>query len=123
MKTPEHVDKTYISYFQSVTTLGIMNSARNEKEAAAKAKDRMENGSCLSYCAFEQTPFKHTLTEPSGITYPFNANSIDVQFKISKIMRNVIATRMQKTPDDLTDEDIIGFIEDTLEKSLKTPKK
>lgn len=59
--------KPYISYFQRVITLGVMNCAKNAKEARKIAKDRLSCSDTfltdLNYCAFDETPFKHSLTE------------------------------------------------------------
>ena len=55
--------RNYISYFQSVTTIGVISKARSLSEAEEKAKINFE---CASpTCGvIDQTPFEMAETEP-----------------------------------------------------------
>ncbi len=122
-------DKRYVSYFQSVITVGVLNSAKTMREAEKKAsktinqKDILEEGIC--HCSFSQTPFslvdseewipeiEPTVTE-DGLGWKFNPN-----FNPNEKTRAMIAKKMSKAPEDLTEENIRSFLKNSIEKSLK----
>jgi len=61
-------DKEYISYFQSVTTIGIVSSGKNAKEAQEKSELKMKNSS-MTYSVIAHEPFTASATdewEPSN---------------------------------------------------------
>lgn len=111
----------YISYFQSVLTIGIMNHAKSEEEAEQKAKLKLQDKEGVNYCVFDQTDFELTDTElwepeinsqeiDGGINFSFNPNAKT---------RNIIATRLQKPVDALTNDDIERFAKESIENALK----
>lgn len=52
----------YISYFQSVTTIGVISLAKNPKEAELDAKKRMKD-SAFAHGVVGQTPMTFAMTE------------------------------------------------------------
>lgn len=56
----EDVEKTYVSYFQSVITIGILTKAKSIEEAERKATLARENNVAHF---FEQTPMEMSDTE------------------------------------------------------------
>jgi len=111
----------YISYFQSVITVGILTNAKNKEEAEKLAKDKMSNKDGVNYCAFEQTDFEPTHTEEWNPEFELDfRNSNTFHFNPDDRTRNIIATRLQKNTEDLTEDDIGMFVKESLEKSLKS---
>lgn len=111
----------YISYFQSVLTIGIMNNAKNEEEAEHKAKIKLKNKDGVNYCAFDQTDFELTDTEiwEPEIESKEIEGGINLDFKPDEKTKNIIATRLQKSISDLTNEDIEQFVKESIENALK----
>ena len=111
----------YISYFQSVLTIGIMSDAKNENEADRKAKLKLKDKSGVNYCVFNQTDFELTDTErwEPEIDSQEVEGGIDLKFKPDEHTRNIIATRLQKTVDALTSEDIERFVKESIEAALR----
>jgi hypothetical protein len=61
--------KKYITYFQSVTTIGIVSSGETPKEAQAKSELKMKNAS-MAYSVIAHEPFTASATdqwEPSNV--------------------------------------------------------
>ena len=54
--------RSYISYFQSVTTVGIVSQAPNAKAAAKEAAKKIQSSE-LKCGIIAQTPFKVATTE------------------------------------------------------------
>ena len=117
------MSKQYISYFQSVITLGIVTDGENAEEASHRATIKMKESDCVNHCFFDQTSFESVATEEwrpeieaektlteSGISFNFNP---------SDETKNVIATRLQKNASSLTDEDYQAFVKESLQTSLK----
>jgi hypothetical protein len=116
-----NVDHRYISYFQSVLTIGIMSNGKSMQEAEKKSSIKIKDKSGVNYCVFEQTPFELTDTEewkpefepeetPDGIKFRFDPD---------EKTKNVIATRLGKDIGDLTDSDLEDFIKQSIEIALK----
>jgi len=118
-------NKRYVSYFQSVITVGILNEARNKVKAMKQAKDEiarkdiLEEGFC--HCSFSQTPF--TLMESQEwnpeIETTTNENGLGWKFCPNEKTKAAIAKKMSVPLKDLTEEDIENFIKYSVEKSLK----
>lgn len=117
--------KKYVSYFQSVITVGVMKEARNKKEAEAKAKkeinhkDMLEEGFC--HCSFSQTPFSLIDSEEwiPEIETTTTKNGLGWKFCPNNKTRTAIANKMSKSLENLTDDDIEKFIKSSIEENLK----
>lgn len=59
---PKSTPNYYISYFQSVTTIGVISLAKNQKEAEVDAKKRMQQ-SDFAHGIVGQTPMTFSMTE------------------------------------------------------------
>jgi hypothetical protein len=118
-------NKRYVSYFQSVITVGILNEAKNCRDAEEKAqktigqKDVLEDGFC--HCSFSQTPFALVDSEEwiPEIEPAITADGLGWKFCPSEKTREKIAKKLKKLPEDLTEEDLGNFIKNSVEKFLK----
>lgn len=111
----------YISYFQSVITLGITSEGETEQEAMDNAKAKLTNKDGVNHCFFDQTPFEIVATEDwePEIEASKEATGLKFNFDPSEETKNVIATRLQKDVQDLTDEDYEEFVKGSLQKALE----
>ena len=114
----------YISYFQSVSTIGIMTDAENEKQAGEIANLKMLDKNGVNHCYFDQTDFELSTVEEWSPDFETNSvnlteNSLDLNFNLSPRIKNIIATRLQKPMDEMTQEDYIKFIKTSLGTQLK----
>ena len=118
----ENTEKRYISYFQSVLTIGIMSRGGNEEEAEKKANlimQNKENG--VNYCIFEQSPFELTGTDefsPELELDPTAKDGIALKFNPDEKTKVIIATRLCKKADELIDSDYEAFIKESIETHL-----
>jgi len=120
MKAKENSEKEYVSYFQSVITVGILTTAKSIKEAEEEARKRLLEKQ-LNYCFFEQTPFELSDTEvcKAELRKYRDGEGLAFRFNPDYKTKNVIAGRLQKHPDELTDEDYSRFVKESLEMGLK----
>ena len=114
--------QNYISYFQSVVTLGIINSAHSIEEAEDKAKSKFRS-SDLACGIVGQTPFEISETEPWNPDFaasymPSNGDKPNISFNMNNITRVRIAQKLCKPVQDVTDDDYVDFLKSALEKSL-----
>ena len=113
--------KKYISYFQSVITIGILSNGENASEAASEASKKLLSKDGVNHCVFDQTNFKLSETEewnPEFEAEDVSEDGFHFRFNPDNQTRNVIATRMQKQVDELTDEDCERFVKEAIEFSL-----
>lgn len=114
-------DKKYISYFQSVITIGILSNGENASEAASKASKKLLSKDGVNHCVFDQTNFKLSETEewnPEFEVEDASKDGLQFRFNPDDQTRNIIATRMQKQADELTEEDCERFVKEAIESSL-----
>ena len=111
----------YISYFQSVITIGVLSEGKNAEEASLKAEKKLLSKDGVNHCVFEQTDFKLSETEvwePEFETEEVSQDGLHFRFNPDDRTRNIIATRMQKRVEDLTQEDCERFVKEAIEDSL-----
>lgn len=115
------MSKRHISYFQSVITLGILTEGETKEEAISRASRKMEQHEGVDHCFFDQTPFENVATEEWSpeLESKTAEEGLSFNFNPSDKTKNVIATRLQKDVDELTDEDYELFIKESLQKSLE----
>jgi len=120
-KSKKSEDGCYISYFQSVLTIGIMTRAKDYDEAEKKASIKMMDKSGVNYCVFEQTPFELSDTEEWQPEFERDLTQDGIGFKLnlSENTRNIIATRLSKNVKGLSDTDIEDFVKQSIETALK----
>lgn len=113
--------KRFITYFQSVITVGIMTKADNEEEAAEIAQKELRRKN-LNHCYFDQTDFEqagNSLEWTSPDPIPLNKiSNLQLMFDPTPEMCNVIASRLNKNPTELTIEDYAEFIKESLGNNL-----
>jgi len=113
-KHPQGQERNYISYFQSVTTLGIVSRAANSDEASEKAKCKIVNNG-FTCGVINQTPMELSATEewqPHSNAIPFLEDRKDsVIVNLNKKSRQLIANRMGIPVDKLTDRDCQVWID------------
>ena len=114
-------EKNFISYFQSVITIGIMSTGSNSKEAAKKAKEKMLDHEGVNHCFFDQTDFTLSSTEQWKPEFDTVSTEKGIAFKFSPDTetKNIIATRLQKKVSDITDDDYHRFVRDAIQKEIK----
>jgi len=120
-KSWEHHYNRYISYFQSVITIGIMSNSKNKKEAEKNATLKINNKNGVNYCVFDQTPFELTDTEEWKPEFESDIvkEGISFSFNPDKKTKNIIATRLGKDINSLTDLDCEDFVKQSIEVALK----
>ncbi len=114
------MNKRYISYFQSVTTLGILTDGNDKDEAHSKAKNKLKKEEGVDHCFFDQTPFDLVATEEwePEIEAEKSKSGLSFNFNPSDETKNVIATRLHKDVSDLTNVDYETFVKDSIQKAL-----
>lgn len=126
-KSVSSKNRQFISYFQSVITMGILTDAKNKKEAEEKARLKLKDKDSVNYCLFDQTGFElfkseewkpqfisGTETETLG-----NPDCLKFTFNPTPDIKNIIASRLQKKPVNLTTEDLTQFVKESLKMSMK----
>jgi len=113
----------YISYFQSVITIGILNVAEIEQEASKRAFEKLTNKDGVNHCFFDQTNFELEKTEqwkPEFSSEALGEINGDMIFNInlSPETKSIIATRLQKDVEELTDADYANFLKESVQQSL-----
>ena len=112
-------DKNYITYFQSVITMGILNRAENKDVAIEKATASLTNKDNINHCLFEQTDFEFAAVEEwKADEIDSQEDTLSVNLKLSKQLKNVISTRLQKKIGDLDEGDYLRFIQESVRASL-----
>lgn len=125
--------RNFISYFQSVTTIGIINRARSAREAEDKARKKIDNSDFM--CGVVgQTPFELHATDEWKPKLPSNHDAaiddtIDVDEPVkleqSPIILNLddntklcIADKIGKDLASITYEDYLNFVKWSIGKAL-----
>ncbi len=118
MNKKEH---KFIVWFQSVTSVGIMVSARNNIEAQKKAEIKFQEKDSFKNCVFEQTEFELTDSEEwkPEIETHISEDGLGWKFVPSDKTKEVIAKKLGKSKNELIESDFQKFIKESVEKSLK----
>ena len=116
----ENKEKNFISYFQSVITIGMMSTGTNSKEAAKKARLKFLNKEGVDHCFFDQTDFTLSSVEEwkPGLESKATPEGIEFKFNPDDKTKNVIATRLQKNMNEMTDDDYHRFVKEAIQKEL-----
>lgn len=116
--------RNFVSYFQSVTTIGVVTTARNPIEAEALSKVKMEKGQFVSGI-FNQSPYTLSETEEwqpnfSGVAIDDQKeeNSVDIMLSLGEDTIAKIATRLNKQPNEISEDDCLQFLKSSLDNSL-----
>ena len=113
-------ESRYVCFFQSVLTIGVMSRGKTQQEAEQKAQLMMHDKSGLNYCAFDQSPFEMTEVqkwEPEFET-DLSSDKLSFLFDPDDSTKNVIATRLGKKAEELTDTDLEMFVKDSIDMAL-----
>lgn len=115
-------NRTYISYFQSVMTIGIVNTARSIQEAEQKAREKFSRED-LSCGIVGQTPFEISETEVwnpdfAGCIIPIDDKNGSMSFNLNDTTKQRIAAKMGVPPQEVTEDDYVEFVKSALERSL-----
>jgi len=102
-----------------------MSRGKTQEEAKKKAVLSMEDVNSVNYCSFNQSPFECTGTEKWRPEFEpdFALDGLSFKFNPDEKTKNVIATRLNKRMEDLTDSDLEDFVKDSIETSLFGTKK
>lgn len=118
--------RNYISYFQSVTTIGIINRARTSKEAEGKARRKLDNSDFM--CGVVgQTPFELHATDEWKPSLPDNHDAtmddtidVDEPVKIEgnpiivnfdQDMKDRLAKQVGRSVESFTAQDYKEFVD------------
>ena len=115
-------EKKYISYFQSVITIGIMSNGSTQKEAGEKARSKLLDVNGVNHCFFEQTDFDLTKVErwkPEINLEDMDLDGMSFRFNPNCHTKNIIATRLHKDVKDLTEEDYQRFVKESIQLQVK----
>jgi len=147
MVTTEHMKvkvtgnepRNYISYFQSVSTIGIINRARSAKEADAAARRKLDNSEFMCGVV-NQTPFQlyatdewtPTVASEEATSFPDGSLEIkkdsevevrDLNDQITVTLvgntKQCIAEKFGKDPKSLTNDDYAKLINTMIEMGLE----
>jgi hypothetical protein len=114
--------RNYISYFQSVTTVGIISRGYTMLDAEKKAKEKFV-GSDISCGIVSQTPFEISETEPWNPDFygfmPSGNLDANMLFGFNDITKQRIAEKMDKKAEEVTEADYVSFVKNAVEKSLQ----
>lgn len=117
--------RNFVSYFQSVTTVGVVTTARNPLEAEALAKSRITDGRFVSGI-FNQTPYTLSETEEwkpefSGVsvnTGQDESNNVNLVLSLGEDVITKIASKLNKQPSEISEDDCLQYLKSTLDSSL-----
>ena len=111
----------YVSYFQSVTTIGIITSANNIENAEIIANKKFDSQDGLCYCLFDQTPFHLTDTEPyNPELLPGSCEEgVSIRFNPNKDTSELIARKIGKDINTLSNQDIEDFVKKSIHDNLR----
>lgn len=116
--------RNFVSYFQSVTTVGVVTSARNPSEAEALAKKRMSDGRFVSGI-FNQTPYVISETEEwkpeftgAAISDNNESDSVDLVLSLGQETIAKIASKLGKQSNEISEEDCLNYLKQSLDNSL-----
>jgi hypothetical protein len=115
-------DKNFISYFQSVITIGIMSKGTSARNAAKKAKGKLFDKNGVNHCFFDQSEFKLSSVEQwkPELSEVDLDNGISFKFDPNEETKSVIATRLQKNVKDITEEDYHRFVKEAIQKEIES---
>jgi len=110
----------YVTYFQSVITIGVLSQADNEIDALNKAKEKVNNPDGVNHCFFDQNDFEPVATEPwtPELESGWDEKGLKFHFDPNDKTKSVIATRLQKPASELTEEDYEQFVKDSIQEAL-----
>ena len=114
------MSKRYISYFQSVITLGVITSGDTEEQVIENAKNKLKDKEGVNHCYFDQTPFEITAVEGWNPEFESEKSEEGLKFHFNPgtETKNVIATRLHKDVESLTETDYDTFVKDCIQKAL-----
>jgi hypothetical protein len=109
----------YISYFQSVMTVGIITSAISLDDAVIKANNKF-NKSDLTFGMVSQSSFEMSETELWNPEFTGSYLPADgkMSFQINEKTKQKIAQKLKKSIDELTNDDCVDFVKGSIELSL-----
>lgn len=114
----------FVSYFQSVTTVGVVTTARTPQEAESLAKRRMSDGKFVSGI-FNQSPYTLSETEEwkpefSGVAVEDDRkeNSVDLMLTLGEDTINRISVKLNIPSNEITEADCLQYLKSTLDTSL-----
>lgn len=113
-------EKSYISYFQSVTTIGIMTNGVSDQDAAKKAREKLLSKDGINYCHFDQTDFELSEVETwiPELDSVVSGGGVAFKFNPDEKTKNIIAERLHKNVSEITDSDYHEFVRDAIQKGL-----
>ena len=91
-------ERDFVSYFQSVITIGVMSKGASSKDAAKKARDKLSNKNGVNHCFFDQTDFALSSVEQwkNELDSKVSDDGLSFKFNPDDETKNIIATRLQK---------------------------
>ena len=98
--------KKYISYFQTVTTIGVISTANSKEEAIGKSTNKVNNSE-FTCGVIGQTPLEHSGTEEWKSIDISNSNDLGLGDSI----KSKIAASMGKSQSDLSEADLVAFVD------------
>lgn len=137
VKTTGESLRNFISYFQSVTTIGIINRARSAGEAESKARRKLDNSDFM--CGVVgQTPFELHATDewqPSvrsdcdaetsimdesiDVDEPIKLGSDPIILNLDEKTKRCLADKFCKDFASLTNSDYAGLLKTLIEMGLE----
>ena len=117
-------NRNFISYFQSVTTIGVVCQADNPEEAEDKAKEKISQAGVM--CGvLTQTPYEIEITEEwsphPDFGNEFSRTHSNGHITLNEKLKQKIANRLNKTVTELSTDDYNCYIDDLV--ALAAPVK
>ena len=108
--------RNYVSFFQSVTTIGIMTRAKSSQDAENQAKRKLSDSDFTSGL-ISQTPYALSGTDEWQDEINPTSHS-EVAVEIGSELKNRIASKLGVTPENLSDAECTSFINRSLQEAL-----
>jgi hypothetical protein len=111
--------KKYVSYFQKVTTIGILTCGKDYDEAMDEAKLIIKDTSSPNRCFYDETGFDYSDTEEWNpavdiISIDPDGDSLNMTISMNDKYTEAIAKSLGKSIGEVTEEDCQNFVKEAL---------
>jgi hypothetical protein len=113
--------KQYMSYFQKVTTVGILTCGQDHSEAEEEARLIMKNSTPVERCFYDETPFELSDSEEwnpdidiVSVHPTEDSKQLEYTIKTNVEYSQFVADSCGKKIEDLTDKDFEKFFLDSM---------
>jgi len=120
----------YMSYFQKVTTVGVVTCATNKEEASKLAEIEMTDGNTVERCYYDETKFKLSDTQEWNPDFEIisvdpsaDNKHLDYTIKANEEYSKCVSEFCGKPVGELTDKDYENFFLDCAKEFIEKGEK